>query len=107
MASNDIYVNVAPQAVNVEFRTVQTRDIDFGYDPFNGDGVTTEFTLSAQCKSNGIVVFVNGVVAKQGTEGSPSSGTYYLNSMRTKIVFFTAPGGGTYKDEILAFFAKA
>jgi len=110
MSTSKFTIDVAPLAINVNFKTVKTRDIAFGYDPFSGDGATTDFTLSAQCKLNGIVVFINGVLAKQGTEGNSSSGLYYLNSTRKKIIFFTAPAGETGSlsaDEIVAFYAKA
>lgn len=102
MSTNSIIIDIAPQAINIDFRTVKTRDINFGYDAFDGDGVTTEFVLSAQFKSSALVVFVNGVLAKKG-----AGAAYTEGANRDRIIFSAAPAGGSFKDEIVAFYAKA
>ena len=97
-----IIVEVATPDIVLNFDTVQTRDIAFGYDSFDGDGATKEFILSSQYKENSCIVFVNGVLAKKGI-----GGTYTEGLTRNSVVFVNAPAGGGYKDEIVVFYAKA
>jgi hypothetical protein len=73
---------------------------EFGSYMFIGDGVSTEFSIP-KFRSGSLIVFMNGRVAKKGIGGE-----YVENSTNDGIVFNTAPVGGEYKDEMLAYYAK-
>ena len=73
----------------------------FGYYPFVGDGVTTEFAIE-KFRANSLVLFINGRVATKGVTGE-----YVENETSDGVVFATAPAGEPYKDEMLAYYAKA
>lgn len=72
---------------------------------FTGDGVTTEFPIS-QFRSDSLLLFKNGRLAKKGLE-TDSNGIYYEETTLDGIVFRTAPEGGENPDEFLAFYTKA
>jgi len=75
---------------------------EFGYYPFVGDGVTTEFATPEKFRANTMVLFINGRVATKGVTGE------YVEWDNCEGVTFTnPPAGGEYKDEILAYYAKA
>jgi len=71
---------------------------------FTGDGVTTEFTLP-KFRAGSLLIFFNGRLAKKGLEADLTA-AYWEKTTRDGFVFRVAPKGGSYKDELLAFYAK-
>jgi len=71
---------------------------------FVGDGTTTEFTLS-KFRSGSLLVFFNGRLAKKGLQ-TDATAAYWEKDTCDGFVFRTAPKGGGYADEILAFYEK-
>jgi hypothetical protein len=59
---------------------------------FTGDGTTTSFTVTGGYTANTISVFLNGVMLRNGTEVTVTSGT--------AVVFASAPPSGTLIDAI-------
>jgi len=66
---------------------------------FDGDGVVFDFTFPFKYRAGSLIIFINGRVAKKDTE-------YTEKSNQLGVIFTTAPAGGDYKDEILAYYAK-
>jgi len=59
---------------------------------FTGDGTTTSFAVSGGYTANNISVFLNGVLLRNGTEVTVTSGT--------AVVFVTAPPSGALIDVV-------
>ena len=59
---------------------------------YTGDGTTTSFTVSGGYTANSISVFLNGVMLRNGTEITVTSGT--------SVVFANAPPSGALIDVI-------
>lgn len=72
---------------------------------FIGDGTTTEFILPSKFRSEELIVFFNGRVAKKGLE-SDLTAAYWEKSTRDGFVFRVAPKGGNYPDELLAVYPE-
>jgi hypothetical protein len=73
--------------------------------PFTGNGSTVNFTLP-KFRAGSVMVFFNGRLAKKGTE-TDLTAAYYEKSTCDGFIFRTAPKGGDYADELLAFYAKS
>lgn len=65
---------------------------------FEGDGGTVDFTFPSRFRTGSLVIWINGIVAKKSM--------YVEKSGKDGVIFNTAPAGGDYKDEMLAFYAK-
>lgn len=67
---------------------------------FDGDGVTLSFAIP-KFRSGSLILFKNGRLLKKG-----DGNEYTENETHDGVVFTTAPAGGDYKDEMLAYYAK-
>ena len=83
------------------------RSATMGQAVFTGDGITTDFPLPSgeKFREGTLLVFFNGRLAKKGVEGD-STAAYWEKTTLDGFVFRTAPQGGDYADEILAFYEK-
>jgi hypothetical protein len=78
---------------------------EFSNESFVGDGITVNFTLP-KFRSGSLLVFFNGRLAKKGLQ-TDLTAAYWEKSTLDGFTFRVAPKGGNYKDELLAYFAKA
>ncbi len=65
---------------------------------FVGDGATVDFTFPDTFRAGSLVMYINGIVVKKNM--------YVEKTNKNGVIFNTAPTGGDYQDELLAFYAK-